>query len=155
MKRQLGNVVSGDTGKDAEIRQLKREWARVTEEPDILEMQARISPAIESEIRVHCRASSPVQGPNDVSGPAHPARWFPCLPEEPAGKVYGFRKLRDVLLNHDETCCPNCVARLTRLAGIRAQISYICRPGSYASMSTMAVNNTLDRHFDVASQDPA
>lgn len=35
-KRQLTKVVSGDTGKDAEIRQLKRELARVTEEREIL-----------------------------------------------------------------------------------------------------------------------
>jgi len=36
-KRQLARQVSGDAGKDAEIRQLKRELARVTEERDILE----------------------------------------------------------------------------------------------------------------------
>ena len=36
-KRQFAKVMSGDTGKDAEIRQLKRELARVTEERDILE----------------------------------------------------------------------------------------------------------------------
>ena len=35
-KRQLAKVVSGDASKDAEIRQLKRELARVTEERDIL-----------------------------------------------------------------------------------------------------------------------
>ncbi len=35
-KRQLAKVVSGDAGKDAEIRQLKRELARMTEERDIL-----------------------------------------------------------------------------------------------------------------------
>ena len=35
-KRQLAKVVSGDTGKDAEIRQVKRELARVTDERDIL-----------------------------------------------------------------------------------------------------------------------
>ena len=35
-KRQLAGQVSGDAGKDAEIRQLKRELARVTEERDIL-----------------------------------------------------------------------------------------------------------------------
>lgn len=35
-KRQLAKAVSGDAGKDAEIRQLKRELARVTEERDIL-----------------------------------------------------------------------------------------------------------------------
>ena len=35
-KRQFAKVVSGDAGKDVEIRQLKRELARVTEERDIL-----------------------------------------------------------------------------------------------------------------------
>ena len=35
-KRQLGRQVSSDASKDAEIRQLKRELARVTEERDIL-----------------------------------------------------------------------------------------------------------------------
>ena len=35
-KRQLAKVGSGDASKDAEIRQLKRELARVTEERDIL-----------------------------------------------------------------------------------------------------------------------
>ena len=35
-KRQLAKVVSGEASKDAEIRQLKRELARVTEERDIL-----------------------------------------------------------------------------------------------------------------------
>ena len=37
-KRQLARQVSGDAGKDAEIRELKRELARVTEERDILKM---------------------------------------------------------------------------------------------------------------------
>ena len=35
-KRQLARQVSGDASNDAEIRQLKRELARVTEERDIL-----------------------------------------------------------------------------------------------------------------------
>jgi len=56
-KRQLGRQVSGDAGKDAEIRQLKRELARVTEERDILKKPPRISLEMQSEIRLHCRAS--------------------------------------------------------------------------------------------------
>ncbi len=40
-KRRFAKVVSGDAGKDAEIRQLKRELARVTEERDILKRMAR------------------------------------------------------------------------------------------------------------------
>jgi transposase-like protein len=72
-KRQLATVASGDAGKDAEIRQLKRELARVTKERDILKRPPRISPGMQSEIRVCCRASWPVQGSVDVSVPAHPA----------------------------------------------------------------------------------
>ena len=83
-KRQLAKVVSGDASKDTEIRQLKRKLARVTEERDILKKRPRISPGMQSEIRVRCRASGPVQGSGDVSVPAHPAQWLLCLAEEPA-----------------------------------------------------------------------
>ena len=47
-----------------------------------------------------------------------------------SGKVYGYRKLHDDLLDQGETSCPNRIARLTRLAGIKAQIGYKRRPGS-------------------------
>ena len=45
-KRQLANVVSGDANKDAEIRQLKRELARVIEERDILKNCAGFGPPV-------------------------------------------------------------------------------------------------------------
>ncbi|GAB7555779.1 hypothetical protein NRB_53000 [Novosphingobium sp. 11B] len=45
-KRQLAKVVSGDASKDAEIRQLKRELARVTEERDILKNGRGLSPPV-------------------------------------------------------------------------------------------------------------
>ena len=70
-----------------------------------------------------------------------------------SGKVYGYRKLHDDLLNQGETCCPNRVARLARLAGIRAQIGYKRRPGSYGGKPSVVVDNTLDRQFDVAAPD--
>lgn len=72
-----------------------------------------------------------------------------------SGKVYGYRKLHDDLLDHGETCCPNRVARLSRLAGIRAQIGYKRRPGSHGGKPSLAVDNTLDRQFDVAAPDQA
>ena len=72
-----------------------------------------------------------------------------------SGKVYGYRKLHDDLLDHGETCCPNRVARLTRLAGIRAQVGYKRRPGSHGGKPSLAVDNTLDRQFDVAAPDRA
>ena len=47
---------SGGDDKDAEIRRLKRDLVRVTEERDILKKPPRISPEMQSEIRSHCRA---------------------------------------------------------------------------------------------------
>lgn len=66
-------------------------------------------------------------------------------------KVSGYRKLRDDLLDHGETCCPYRVALLTRLAGLRAQIDYKRRPGSYGGKPSLVVDLTLDRQFDVGA----
>jgi putative transposase len=70
-----------------------------------------------------------------------------------SGKVYGYRKLHDDLCDQGETCCPNRVARLARLAGIKAQIGYKRRPGMYGGKSSVGVDNTLDRQFEVATPD--
>jgi len=45
-KRQLAKVVSGDASKEAEIRQLKRELARVTEDRDILKDGPGLGPPV-------------------------------------------------------------------------------------------------------------
>ncbi len=57
-----------------------------------------------------------------------------------SGKVYGYRKLHDDLLDQGETCCPNRVARLARLAGITAQIGYKRRPGIYGGKPSVVVD---------------
>lgn len=72
-----------------------------------------------------------------------------------SGRFYGYRKLNDKLWDHGETCCPNRVARLTRLAGIRAQMGCKRRPGGHGGKPSLAVENTLDREFDVAATDRA
>jgi len=72
-----------------------------------------------------------------------------------SGKVYGYRKLHDDLVEQGETSCPNRVARLTRLAGMRAQIGYKRRPGKYGGKPSVVVDNTLDRQFDVAEPNTA
>lgn len=72
-----------------------------------------------------------------------------------SGKVYGYRKLHDDLLDQRESICPNRVARLTKLAGIRARIGYRRRPGKYGGKPSVVVSNTLDRQFDVAAPDRA
>ena len=83
-KRQLGRQVSSDASKDAEIRQLKRELARVTEERDILKKPPRTSPEMQSEVRVHCRASRSFRRAGNVPVPRCAAEWLLCLAEEPA-----------------------------------------------------------------------
>ncbi len=70
-----------------------------------------------------------------------------------SGKVYGYRKLHDDLLDQCETCCPNRVARLAKLAGIKAQIGYKRRPRSCGGKPSLVVDNTLDRRFDVGTPD--
>ncbi|GAA6210133.1 hypothetical protein NBRC116601_34260 [Cognatishimia sp. WU-CL00825] len=72
-----------------------------------------------------------------------------------SGKVYGYRKLHDDLVKQGETSCPNRVARLTRLAGIRAQIGYKRKPGKYGGRPSVVVDNTLDRQFEVTEPDTA
>ena len=74
---------------------------------------------------------------------------------EESGKVYGYRKLHDDLLDQGETCCPNRVARLARLAGIRARIGYRRRPGGYGGKSSVIVDNALDRQFNTDEPDRA
>ena len=70
-----------------------------------------------------------------------------------SGKVYGYRKLHDNLLDQGETICPNRVARLARQAAIKAQIGYKRRPGSYGGKPSVVIDNTLDRQFDVEAPD--
>jgi len=70
-----------------------------------------------------------------------------------SGKVYGYRKLHDDLCDQGETCCLNRVARLARLAGIKAQIGYKRRPGKYGGKPSVVVDNTLNRQFDVDAPD--
>jgi len=70
-----------------------------------------------------------------------------------SGKVYGYRKLHDDLCDQGESCCPNRVARLARLAGIKAQIGYKRRPGKYGGKPSVIIDNTLNRQFEVNAPD--
>tara|TARA_R110002073_G_scaffold44016_3_gene122430 strand:- start:449 stop:1264 length:816 start_codon:yes stop_codon:yes gene_type:complete len=70
-----------------------------------------------------------------------------------SGKVYGYRKLHDDLRDQGETCCPNRVARLARLAGIKAQIGYKRRVTRYGGKPSIAIGNTLNRQFEVDRPD--
>jgi len=66
-----------------------------------------------------------------------------------SGKVYGYRKLHDDLLDQGETCSENRVARLVSLAGIAAQIGYKRRPSRYGGKPAIVADNMLVRQFEV------
>ena len=124
---------------------------------------------MQSEIRAHCRASPGYPGACEVSLPRHPSDFYAWhqnpLSErartdhrqteliqkawKDSGKVDGYRKLRDGLLDQGKTCCPNRIARLAGLAGIKAQIGCKRRPRIYDGRPSVVVDNTLDRQFDV------
>ncbi len=70
-------------------------------------------------------------------------------------RVYGYRKLHDDLLDQGDTSCPNRIARLTTLAGIKSPIGYKRRPGSSGGKPSTVAANTPDRQFDVAAADRA
>lgn len=72
-----------------------------------------------------------------------------------SGKVYGYRKIYDDLVDMGESISENRVARLARLAGIQAQIGYKKKPGVYGGKPSVVVDNTLDRQFTVDAPDRA
>lgn len=84
-----------DNDNYAKIRRLKRELVRVTEERGILKKPPRISPGMQSEVRVRCRTSPAVPGVDDVSLPAHPSERLLCLAEEPVEQAGEGRRPSD------------------------------------------------------------
>ena len=70
-----------------------------------------------------------------------------------SGEVYGYRKLHDDLCDLGEDISPNRALRLARLAGIRAQIGYKKKPGTYGGSPAVVADNTLNREFDVDAPD--
>ncbi|HEX7854506.1 MAG TPA: IS3 family transposase [Sphingobium sp.] len=176
-RKQFGQVASGDAARDAEIRQLKRDLARMTEERDILKkanrvfrQRCKVRYAFVAEhqgqfgVRAMCRCLA-IQPSGFYAWQKRPlsrraqedVRQTALIRQawKDSGKVYGYRKLHDDLLDQGETCCPNRVARLTSLAGIKAQIGYKRRPGSSGGRPSAVASNTLDRQFDVAQADRA
>ena len=159
----------------AEIKRLKRDLARVTEERTILKKCDRVLCARVSVnyafIEAH-RAAFSVRSMCRVLAVRFSG--FYAWLKEPlsqraledarqtdlihhawtdSGKVYGYRKLTDDLRDAGETCSENRVARLARLAGIAAQIGYKRRPGRYGGKPAVVADNTLDRQFEVDAVD--
>jgi putative transposase len=60
-----------------------------------------------------------------------------------SGCVYGYRKIHDDLRSLGESCCPNRVARLAHQSGIKAQVGYKKKPGSYGGKPAVVAVNQL------------
>ena len=70
-----------------------------------------------------------------------------------SGCVYGYRKIHDDLRSLGESCCPNRVARLARLSGIKAQIGYKRKAGSYGGKPAIVATNQLGQSFNTLAPD--
>ena len=70
-----------------------------------------------------------------------------------SGCLYGYRKIHDDLRNLGKSCCPNRVARLARLSGIKAQIGYKRKPGFYGDKPAVVATNQLGQSFNVLVTD--
>lgn len=70
-----------------------------------------------------------------------------------SGCVYGYRKLHADLCSIGEICSPNKIARIARSAGIRAQIGYKRKKGSYGGKPAIVAPNQLNQKFEVSSPD--
>jgi len=81
MKRYAARPAAvANEDQSAEIRRLKQELARVTEERDILKrgelLRTRISPRMQNEIRVHQGASPAIQCAEHVQHAHCPPKWI-------------------------------------------------------------------------------
>ncbi|MCP1167329.1 IS3 family transposase [Limimaricola litoreus] len=174
-KKKFAKASSGEAEKDTEIRRLKKELARVSEERDILKKANRVfrqgckvryafvaEHRSQFSVRAMCRCLR-IQPSGFYAWLKAPLskraredeRQIELLKEAwvESGKVYGQRKLHDDLVEQGESICLNRVSRLTKLAGITAQIGYKRRPGKYGGKPSIVVDNTLDRQFDVEAPD--
>ena len=70
-----------------------------------------------------------------------------------SGCVYGYRKIHDDLRSLGESCCPNRVARLAHQSGIKAQVGYKKKPGSYGGKPAIVAVNQLKQSFDTLAPD--
>ncbi|WP_257999851.1 IS3 family transposase [Pseudomonas aeruginosa] len=156
----------------AELRRLRAELKRVTEERDILKKGRRVlcqgvrlkyavisKLSVEYPVRRLCQTLQ-----------VHPSGYYAWLAEPKSarakedqrllglikhawlesGGVYGYRKIHDDLRELGESCGRHRVARLMRGEGLRSQTGYRRRPGYYGGKPTVASPNRLERKFNVS-----
>lgn len=70
-----------------------------------------------------------------------------------SGCVYGYRKLHADLRALGETCSSNRIARLAKLAGVKAQVGYKRRRQFFGAKPAIVVDNQLQQDFKVSHPD--
>ena len=66
-----------------------------------------------------------------------------------SGCVYGYRKIHDDLRCSGETLSANRTARLMKNTGLKAQVGYKRKPGSYGGSPAVVAENKLEQNFEV------
>ncbi|MDO1496591.1 IS3 family transposase [Pseudomonas putida] len=155
----------------AEVRRLRAELKRVTEERDNLKKGRRV---LCQGVRLKYAFIKQQAGLYAIRRlcltlKVHPSGYYAWLSEPKSarakddqrllglikhswlesGGVYGYRKIHDDLREVGESCGRHRVARLMRLEGLRSQTGYRRRPGKYGGKPAVASPNLLKRQFDV------
>ncbi|MFV9491605.1 IS3 family transposase [Pseudomonas aeruginosa] len=155
----------------AEVRRLRAELKRVTEERDGLKKGRRV---LCQGVRLKYAFIKQQAGHYAIRRlcltlKVHPSGYYAWLSEPKSarakddqrllglikhswlesGGVYGYRKIHDDLREVGESCGRHRVARLMRLEGLRSQTGYRRRPGKYGGKPAVASPNLLKRQFDV------
>ncbi|WP_225785942.1 IS3 family transposase [Pseudomonas sp. Marseille-P9655] len=161
-----------DDDQQAELRKLRAELKRVTEERDNLKKGRRVlcqgvrlkyafikKHSTDYPVRRLCQTLK-----------VHPSGYYAWLAEPQSarakedqrllglikhawlesGGVYGYRKIHDDLRELGEECGRNRVGRLMQAEGLRSQTGYRRRPGFYGGKPTGASPNHLARQFKVS-----
>lgn len=75
--------------------------------------------------------------------------WFEPLFLTSIGKINGYRKLQNSLCDLGETCSPDRIARLVRLAEVYTEIGYKRRRNKWGGKPAVILDTTLGRQFSV------
>lgn len=154
----------------AEVRRLRAELKRVTEERDILKGRRVLCQGVRLKYAfIKQQAGHYAIRRLCLTLKVHPSGYYAWLSEPKSarakddqrllglikhswlesGGVYGYRKIHDDLREVGESCGRHRVARLMRLEGLRSQTGYRRRPGKYGGKPAVASPNLLKRQFDV------
>jgi transposase InsO family protein len=127
----------------AEVRRLKVEVRRLTEERDILKNPPRTLPGRKAKYPSCARTSASTMC--RVLG-LHRSGYYARLRDLASGAVYGYRKITLDLREAGERCSRHRVRWLMKIEGLRAQVGYGSKP-RHRGGPVGRMKNVLNRDF--------